>query len=119
MQLKITVSMLRASWDYHAASGPMVKWNLPPGEDVDLRLGRAKSSTYALTWHDKDRLWITFNTHLHGTSDTLHRSMAHEMIHWYMSHNHIKDTSDHGPVFQSYALAICKFHGYDPRAFTC
>lgn len=121
MLFKVTPLMLRASWDYHAASGPMLNWNLPPGEAVDLRVGRAKNATYAITWHDrnKDRQWITFNSHLHGTSDTLHRSMAHEMIHWYIDHNNIKDTSDHGRAFQKYALAICKFHGYDPRAFTC
>jgi hypothetical protein len=116
MQLVLTIDILRAAYGYLDKTPPFDHWNLPDAEDIVFHVGQTKLD-YACCYMEKNKLHITLSAKMHGTTDTLMRSMAHEMIHVYQMHHRMRQTSDHDASWQKLAKRVCKYHGFDPKPF--
>jgi SprT-like family len=115
--IPLTRDMLRAAYDFLNETPPFNKWNLPDGEDVEFKIIR-----------NRDRFgWYRFNGEKHvialssgciGYTDTLLRTMAHEMIHLHEEHAEAcTPRQDHSRAFYRWAAQICASHGWDAKAF--
>lgn len=116
--MKITRDNLRAAYEYLSETEPFVGWNLPNADDIKFdivnavkRAGRCVhkfSDDYAVS---KFNIEVS-NKHV-DTTNYLMETMAHEMVHLHMFHNHVHELDHHGKAFQSYAKKVCKIHGFD------
>jgi predicted SprT family Zn-dependent metalloprotease len=116
MKLTVTVAIARAAYAYLAETPPFNTWNLPNEEDVIFTIKRGKDFYGRCSRIDK-KIAIEISSGLHGTTDTLMRTMAHEMIHVFEFHHKLKKTSEHGRGFQRLAQSVCETHGFDPKNF--
>lgn len=107
---------LRAAYNYLNETPPFNKWNLPDGDDIEFIVARA---------HDHDG-WHTFKDGKHtiaisttrvGFTDTLLRTMAHEMVHLHEQHSGACSSGHHGKTFRRFAAQVCAAHGFDPKGF--
>lgn len=116
MPLTLTKEVLAAAYDYLNVTPPFCHWNLPDSEDVMFRVGRAKNTR---GWYRKvgDRHEITMSRSCIGQSDSLIRTMAHEMIHLHEEHAGACGAGMHSAAFNRWAEQVCKVHGFDVRLF--
>lgn len=115
--LHLTPEILEASYELLRATPPFRRWGLPDPDDVEFHvIGHPRTA---------GRHWVCAGKHHVQAShscisqlDGLVRIMAHEMI-------HIRETMlpgarndvEHGRVFQRLADQVCRYHGFDRRAF--
>ena len=116
MKLILTPAMLAAAYCYLAETEPLRRWNLPDAEDILFKVGRTKKE-YGCCEQVGKKFIITVSTKMHGATDTLMRTMAHEMIHVYQMHHRMRQTSDHDASWQNLAKKVCVHHGFDPKPF--
>lgn len=114
MTLALTPHVLVAAYDFLRATPPFRGWKLPHSDDVEFHVVRGKHfyGEYS-TEGDKHRIGISSATV--GTTDTLVRTMAHEMTHLYQQLQG-RDPA-HGADFRRHARCVCRHHGFDPKAF--
>jgi len=87
---------------------------------IPIRITSAKTFLGKLTFKRK-RNWrgkyeyfdyaIRINTRIEQTEAELEDTLIHEMIHFYIMSNGIKDSSSHGPVFRQIMSSINEKHG--------
>lgn len=120
MPLTLNPEMLDAAYSFLRLTPPFDRWGLPlPGM---VKFEVIRSGDY-LGWfispNDEHDFWprIQISDRCVGHTDTLLRTMAHEMIHahqWYTK----KDTrSLHNADFRKRAARVCAAHGWDPKLF--
>jgi hypothetical protein len=116
MTLPLTPDTLRAAYDYLAATPPFSRWNMPEGEDVMFEVVRSPRifACYDKTG-DKHRIRVSRRTV--GHTHTLMVTMAHEMIHLHEQSSGMATASQHTKAFWKLAALVCKFHGFDLKAF--
>jgi hypothetical protein len=112
----MTPDTLRACYNFLNETLPFSRWNLPDGDDIDFRVVR-DAGRFGWYRFDGTRHVIAISATCVGHTDTLIRTMAHELVHLYEEHSGACSRTDHGPTFRAYAKQICKHHGFDPRAF--
>lgn len=118
MRLKLTTDVCSAAYRYLCETEPFVKWNMPDPEDITFKISRARDKFGECgKWEDAPGMWCSISEHNIGTTDTLMRTMAHEMIHIHLDSKGMKDTSPHGRAFQACKRRVCAVHGWDPKAF--
>lgn len=111
----MTPDVLRACYNFLSETLPFRNWNLPDGDDVEFVVVRDPS---LFGWYSpingRHRIGISETTV--GHTDTLIRTMAHEMVH---VHEHCSGPcrDGHSRAFRKWAALVCKHHGFDPRAF--
>lgn len=115
MTLPLTLDTLRLAYDYLSETPPFNKWNLPESDDVEFRVVRDRG---LFGWHNLEngKHIIAVSTGTVGFTDTLLRTMAHEMV-----HIHERSTgpckSGHSAAFKRWSEQVCRVHGFDPKAF--
>lgn len=111
----LTKDTLRACYDFLNETAPFNRWNLPDGEDVSFCVVRDPS---LFGWYllDGDKHIIGISETTVGHTDTLIRTMSHEMVHLH-EHNSGPCRNGHRRAFRAYAKQVCAAHGFDPRAF--
>jgi hypothetical protein len=120
MSLPITPESLAAAYDYLKTTPPFNKWNLPESEDVLFKLSRRPREYGRYQWNGT-RHTITASVHGMAHTTTLMRFLSHEMVHLYLeimgweSRAHSEEV--HNAAFRKFAARICKYHGFDPKAF--
>jgi len=120
VSLILTPENLATAYDYLRSTQPFSRWNLPDSEDVVFRVGRAPRSFGWYQW-DGGRHTITASEKAIGHTSTLMLIMAHEMVHLHLEATGMEsrtgDTSIHNAAFRKCAAQVCRFHGFDPKAF--
>ena len=113
--MTLSKETLRACYDFLNETGPFNRWNLPDGEDVEFRVVRDPS---LFGWYllENGRHIIGISSTTVGHTDTLIRTMAHELVHLH-EHNSGPCRKGHSRTFRAYAKQVCAAHGFDPRAF--
>ena len=115
--LKLTPHMLAAGYEYLRTTPPFVRWKLPPADEVQFRVSR-KTSRFGEYWTEGEEHVISVSDLSTGHTATLLTTLAHEMVHL---HQHVTKTETKGAVhnaqFRRLAARICKYHGFDPKAF--
>ena len=120
MTLPLNAETLAAAYDFLNTTPPFNKWNLPDAEDVGFRLSRRKKELGRYQWDGKRHTIIASSLAI-GHTSTLMRFLCHEMIHLHLeatgtdSRRGGEDT--HNVAFQKFAAEVCKYHGFDPKAF--
>jgi hypothetical protein len=114
--LSLTPDTLRLAYDYLNGTKPFSRWNLPDGEDVKFRVvgdhGR-------WGWYQRigQHHVIGVSRKFIGSTDSLMRLMAHEMIHLHEEHAGACGSGQHSAAFNRWAAEVCKVHGFDPLLF--
>jgi hypothetical protein len=120
MTLPLTPETLAASYEYLRTTPPFSKWNLPDAEDVKFSVGKALDCFAHYQW-DGTRHTITVSSRATGYTMTLITSMSHEMVHLHLwetkQESKRSGPRHHNAAFKRYAAQVCKYHGFDPKAF--
>lgn len=119
MTLPLTPEMLAASYDFLSATPPFSGWNLPPSEDIGFKVTRSRRWFARYRW-DGNRHTIEVSSNSVGHSLTLLAKMGHEMVHLHLEELGMdgRGTEDtHNGAFRRLAEEVCRFHGFDPKAF--
>lgn len=120
MTLPLTAGTLSAAYEYLRSTPPFSKWKLPPSQVVKFSVGNFKRDYGSYTWDGKQHT-IALSSNAIGQTSTLFRYLAHEMIHLDLeekgeeSRTGGKDT--HNAAFRKRAVQVCKYHGFDLKAF--
>lgn len=119
MTLPLTPEMLAASYDFLSVTPPFSTWNLPPSEDVGFKVVKSRSRFGYYRW-DGTRHVIAISANAVGYIGTLMATMSHEMIHLHLEELNMDNrggTNTHNGAFRQLAEEVCRFHGFDPKAF--
>lgn len=120
MTLPLTVETLEACYELLCTTPPFARWNMPPGEDVKFSVGRATDCFAHYQW-DGRRHTITVSSRSVAHTNTLIHVMAHECIHLHLfatkQESLRSGPNHHNAAFKRYAAQVCKYHGFDPKAF--
>jgi hypothetical protein len=116
MNLPLTRDTLAAAYDYLCTTLPYSKWNLPDSEDVIFRVARDRTNR---GWYRRvgKQHSITISRGCVGWTDSLMRTMAHEMIHLHEQHAGACGAGEHSAAFNRWSSIVCKVHGWDPLLF--
>src|ERR1700678_58102 len=116
--MQITVDILRSGNAYLAETEPFVGWNLHDAEDVEFCVvdkprTQGECHTRVVGAH-KFEFRIDISKRHHTHTDSLLRTMAHEMVHVHQRRNCINLTKRaHGQDFWALAAEVCTAHGFD------
>jgi len=115
MTLPLTPAILEAAYEFLRATPPFVRWRLPHADEVELRVCRTRQWMGLFDSGSDDRSRISVSSARIGHTDTLLRSVAHEMIHLYQFERGTATASEHNAEFFRLAAQIARHHGFDPK----
>lgn len=120
MTLPLNKETLAAAYDYLRTTPPFYRWNLPESEDVKFYVVRATDHFAHYKWDGK-RHTISVSGGAIGHTSTLMEKLAHEIVHLHLEENGMEsrggDANTHNAAFRKFAAQVCKWHGFDPKAF--
>ena len=120
MSLPLSPEMLAAAYDFLRKTPPFARLKLPPPEIVKFSVGKFKQDYAAYRWDGKQHC-ITMSVNAIGQTTTLMRYLSHEMIHLYLEENGLESRKGgedtHNAAFRKLAGQVCKYHGFDLKAF--
>ena len=118
MTLRLTPEMLAAAYEFLRASAPFRAWGLPHADDVEFHVIGARDRRGHYCRGESARHRIAISAANVGHSETLLRTIAHEMLHLYQNERGSETSkTEHNAEFRRLARAVCLHHGFDPRAF--
>jgi hypothetical protein len=122
MSLPLNPDMLAAAYDFLSATPPFNKWNLPDSEEVTFKTSRRPREAGRYQWDpNTKRHYISASVHGIAYTSSLMRLMAHEMIHLHLQvmgwESKARSEEVHNAAFRKFAMEVCKYHGFDPKAF--
>jgi hypothetical protein len=118
VSLRLTPEMLAAAYDFLRASPPFRGWRLPHPDEIEFHVAatRDRRGHYCRGEGTLHRIAISAATV--GHTETLMRTMAHEIIHLYQRERRTETpNAEHNSEFLRLARFVCLHHGFDPRAF--
>ncbi len=106
-----------AAYEFMRALPPVCRWRLPPADAVEFRIAARRDIHGELThWlHDGTHI-ITVSSETIGHTKTLLEALGHELVHM-RQYLKSRDWHSHGEAFQRDARLLCRYHGFDPKAF--
>jgi hypothetical protein len=114
MTLHLTPEMLVACYEFLRTTPPFDKWKLPDSDEIEFRVVHTKE--FMGLWERlAGKHVISMSNARMSHTHTLLDTMAHEMVHIRQEQRKCKDA--HGRSFRKMRGAICKHHGFDPKAF--
>jgi len=122
MTLPLSEEILEACYEFLRITKPFSSWNLPNGEDINFKVGRRPTEAARYVWDPNTKKhYIIISTRGVGHTQSLMRAMAHEMIHLHLRirgwESKKQCPSVHNAAFRKFAIRVCKYHGFDPKAF--
>jgi hypothetical protein len=111
--------MLEACYEFLKTARPFRDWNLPDGEDVKFIVCKMTDTFAQYRWDGK-RHTISVSSNAVGHTATLVRVMSHELIHLHLEAVGIESrgtVNTHNRAFRKFAALVCRYHGFDPKAF--
>jgi hypothetical protein len=120
MTLPLTPETLAGAYDYLRTTPPFKRWNLPESEDVRFLVSKLRRDFAQYHW-DGEQHTISMSGAAIGQTYTLMEKMSHEMIHMHLEATGMEsrgwDKDSHNKAFRKFAGDVCRFHGFDPKAF--
>ena len=120
MTLPLTPEMLATAYDYLRITPPFSRWKLPESEDVKFTINKKLKSKFAQYQWDGKQHTVTMSAASIGHTHTLFEALSHEMCHMYleeMGWESRGNENTHNAAFRKFAAQVCKYHGFDPKAF--
>jgi hypothetical protein len=120
MTLPLSPQMVEALYEYFCTTPPFNKMKMPPGKAVKFVVGKATDCFAYYQW-DGSKHTITVSSRAVAHTITLAQSLSHEMIHLWLYTNKKESkrggASYHNSFFKKIAARVCRYHGFDPKAF--
>jgi len=120
MTLHITPEMVEACYDFLRTTPPYKGWKLPPGEMIKFVISLSPKH-FAQYWWNGSQHVIEISANSIAHIDTLVEKLCHEMIHLELEIKGLESKTGganvHNAAFRKRAALVCKYHGYDPKAF--
>lgn len=114
--LHLYPSELEAVYECIRSFRPFKSWRLPHADEVIFKIAdRTDCEGEMVPEVGAPRILIS-SLHV-GHYDTLHRVMAHEMVHLAQLLSKEPDWHTHGAGFQRRAKVVCRYLGWDPKEF--
>lgn len=114
MKLHVSPEIARATYDMLRTTPPFRRWKLPSSEEVSFVCKPMKVVGYC----DMTKVpTIMVGINYIGTIDSLTRLLAHEMCHMRQWQVGQRSGAEHGARFAKLADSVCKYHGFDRKAF--
>jgi hypothetical protein len=120
MALKLSPELIAAAYEFLRVTAPFRSWRLPPAGEVEFVVSRHR---FAVGYHRGARRKtrsheIGISEVCVGHTNTLLRTMAHEMIHQYQQRARSETAhTEHNAEFVRLARLVCRYHGWDEREF--
>jgi hypothetical protein len=120
MALRLTPEIIEGAYEFLRTTPPFRGWNLPHADEVTfvvsrhkLHVGYHRGSRRKIHSHE-----IGISQACVGHTNTLLRTMAHEMIHQHQQRQRT-DTpnTEHNAEFTRLARIVCRHHGWDEGEF--
>ena len=115
MSLPLTPEILEAAYDFLRTWPPFRNCGLPPSSEVEFHVTRSTKAYGHYTQRADHAIYISTATN--GLSDTMLRTMAHEMVHQALRIKGDPKFWQHGAKFKAHSLRVCKCAGWDAKAF--
>ena len=121
MSLPLSKEMLAAAYDFLCTTPPFSRWNLPDSEDVTFKVVKNHKifGCYYLNLDKGHTIEASCSSVAH--TETLMKLMAHEMIHLHLEkmgwESKSTNANVHNKAFRRFASQVCKYHGFDQKAF--
>lgn len=120
MSLRLTPELMEGAYEFLRLTQPFRGWHLPHADEVEFVVSRHRSHVgYHRGIRRKVRSHEIGISELYvGHSNTLLRTMAHEMIHQYQQRNRTETANtEHNAEFMRLAKVVCRYHGWDVKEF--
>lgn len=118
MTLPLSRDVLASAYDYLCTTQPFCEWNLPDSEDVRFRVVKSPLLRGWYCLGEDGSHTIAISSRCIGQTDSLMRTMAHEIVHLHQGEVKIDSPgSEHNRAFWKLAEQVCHFHGFDYRLF--
>lgn len=120
MTLPLTPETLRAAYDYLATTPPYKRWNLPSAEDIQFKVVK---DPHNAAWHTcwgrgkRRKHKIAVSSRCVGHTISVLGAVGHEIVHLYLDLTGQGKGGEHNAAFKHYAKQICRYHGFDVKAF--
>ena len=117
--LQLTPEILEGAYEFLKTTPPFNRWKLADCDDVVFKVSKQKKEFAHYQWLNHTHT-ITVSMCLNGYTLTLLQNMAHEMIHMYLEERNMDgfgNIDTHNTMFKKLAAQVCKYHGFDPKAF--
>lgn len=110
----LTPDMMAQAYEYLRVTRPISAWRLPPADEVEFHVTKHREIIGDHNLVDSKHV-IRVSAANVGTTEALMRVMAHEMIHAHCDRRGVRGA--HPREFQEAADKVCRFHGFDRKAF--
>jgi hypothetical protein len=110
--------MLATAYDFLRASAPFRGWRMPDPDEVEFHVISARDRRGHYCRGGQSLHCIAVSAASVGHTETLIRTIAHEMIHLHQREARSETpNAEHNAEFLRLARLVCLHHGFDPRAF--
>ncbi len=113
--MPLTPERLAAAYDYLRTWPALSRCSLPPSEEVEFRIIKNPRVYGHYTQPADHSIHVSENTN--GLSDTILKTVAHEMVHQVLRIKGDPKYWQHGAAFKSLGVRVCKSAGWDIKAF--
>lgn len=110
----LTPEMMAGAYEYLRTTKPFSAWRLPHADDVEFHVTKHREIVGDHCMHGAKHVIRASAANI-GTTAELMRVMAHEMTHAHCDRQGVR--GEHGREWQAAADKVCRFHGFDRRAF--
>jgi hypothetical protein len=116
--LRLTPDMLVGAYEFLRSCEPFRAWRLPHADEIEFHVISARDRRGHYCRGDEADHRIAISAANVGHTETLIRTLAHEMIHL-LQREQRRETAntEHNAEFKRLARLVCLYHGFDPRAF--
>jgi len=113
--LHLTPEILESCYELLRTTPPFRGWKLPHADDVKFVVSRNRDT--CAHCEPGTNFTLTVSQHLHSQLCTLLVTLAHEMIHIHEYMIGVRGDIQHGADFKRLAKQVCRYHGFDSKAF--
>jgi hypothetical protein len=112
--IAVTPNLMSMLYSALRATPPFCRWKLPPASELIFKVSRSVNELGTHEFTEGTHI-IELSANKNSTLQTMIETMAHEMVH--VREYQLYRKTAHGRRFQKLAEAVCKIHGFDPKAF--
>ncbi len=120
MPIVLTPEIIEGAYEFLRTTPPFRNWRLPEADEVTFVVSRHKRYVgyHRGTRHKIYDHEIGISEVCVGHTNTLLRTMAHEMIHQHQQRSRTQTAhTEHNAEFMRLARIVCRYHGWDEKEF--
>jgi hypothetical protein len=120
MGLRLTPELMEGAYEFLRLTPPFKNWQLPHADEVEFVVSRHR---FHVGYHRGIRRLVRsheigISEHCVGHTNTLLRTLAHEMIHQHQQRRRSETpNTEHNAEFRRLARLVCRHHGWDEKEF--